>query len=152
MLAVASKGAVMVTVTRAPATAHRHWVLVAVETLVAAAAVYGGVGLIAGNVIGMRDDWLVGTPFRSWVLPGVLLLLVVAAPMAVAAALELRRSPWAAVASVTAGAAQVAWIAAQLAIMQRYFVLQPVMTALGLLVILVAIAVRRREPVWPPDR
>ena len=144
---MAQMGVDMVIVTRAPTAVH--WALAAVETLVAAAAVYGGVGLIAGNAIRMQDDWLLGTPFRSWVLPGVLLLLVVAAPMAVAGALELLRSAWAAVASVTAGAAQVGWIAAQLAIMQRYFVLQPVMIALGLLIILVAIAAHRRVPLWP---
>lgn len=77
-----------------------------IEALVAA-AVYGGVGLIENNAIGM----LVGALFHSWVPPGVL-LVVVAALMAVAAELELRRSPWAAVASVAAGAAQVGWIAA----------------------------------------
>jgi hypothetical protein len=142
----------MVTITRAPVTVHRHWTLVVIEALVAAAAVYGGVGMIANNAIGMLDDWLLGTPFHSWVLPGVLLLVVVAAPMAVAAALELGHSPWAAVASVTAGAAQVGWIAAQLAVMQRYFVLQPVMMILGLLVVLLAVLVRRREPLWPAER
>jgi len=130
-------------------TAHGHRVVAGIELLVAASAVYGGVGLIAGNAIGMPDDWLAGTPFGSWVLPSVLLLLVVAAPMTVAAVLELRRSRWAAVASVTAGAAQIGWIAAQLLIMQRYNVLQPVMVAVGLTVVLIAIAVRRHEPLWP---
>lgn len=129
--------------------AHGHRVTAGIELLVAASAVYGGVGLIAGNAIGMPDDWLAGTPFGSWVLPGVLLLLVVAAPMTVAAVLELRRSRWAAVASVAAGAAQIGWIAAQLLVMQRYNVLQPVMVAVGLAVLLTAIAVRRHEPLWP---
>lgn len=129
--------------------AHGHRVTAGIESLVAASAVYGGVGLIAGNAIGMPDDWLAGTPFGSWVLPGVLLLLVVAAPMAVAAVLELRRSRWAAVASVTAGAAQIGWIAAELLMMERYDVLQPVMVAIGLTVVLIAIAVRRHEPLWP---
>jgi hypothetical protein len=142
----------MAAVEHTSTTAHRYWPIAAVEGLVAVAAVYGGVGLMAGNAIAMPADWLSGTPFRSWVLPGFLLLLVVAAPMAVAAVLELRRSPWAAVASVTAGAAQVGWIAAQLAIMQRYNVLQPVMMVLGLLVVLLAVAARRREPLWPVGR
>ena len=55
-------------------------------------------------------------------------------------------------ASVTAGGAQISWIAAQLAIMQRYFLLQPVMIVLGLLIIAVAIGVRRHEPLWPLRR
>lgn len=132
-------------------SAHAHRITAGVELAIAAAAVYGGVGLMA-DAIGMSDDWLSGTPFRSWVLPGVLLILVVAVPMTVAAVLELRRSPWAGIASVTAGAAQIGCIAAQLLIMQRYHVLQPVMMTVGLLVVLAALAVHRREQLWPAGR
>lgn len=145
----------MITLTQVPpvgSTRERHWSPAVLEALIAAAAVYGGIGLAAANIIAMPADWLTGTPFDSWVLPGILLLLVVAAPMAVAAVLELRRSPWAAVASVTAGSAQIGWIAAELLIMQKYNVLQPVMMLLGLLVVLLAIAVRRHEPLWPAHR
>ena len=88
------------------------WSLIALETLVAISAVYGGVGLIWNNVIGMPDDWLQATLFTSWVLPGVPLLLAVAVLMGVAAIAEVSRSPWATLASITAGAAQVGWIGA----------------------------------------
>ena len=130
-------------------TSRRHWLVITVEVLVALAAVYGGVGLMWGNAIGMPDEWRVGTPFTSWVLPGALLLLVVAAPMAVAAWSEIRGSVWAGAASVVAGAAQVAWIAAQLAVMQRYNVQQPIMMLCGLSVLLLAVWGRRNEPLWP---
>ena len=106
---------------------HRPWLAIVLESVVAAAAIYGAVGLIWDNAIGMTADWLTGTPFTSWTLPGLLLLIVVALPMGCAAVLELRRSPWATASSVAAGAAQIGWIVAQLAIMQRYFFLQPVM-------------------------
>jgi hypothetical protein len=132
MTLVARRGTSAVTVT-----------LVVLELLVAAAALYGGIGLAAGNLIGMPDEWLVGTPFTSWLWPGVFLLLVVAVPMVAAAMLELRGSPRAAVVSVLAGAAQVAWIAVQLLVMQRYHVLQPVMSLAGLAVLLLALAAHR---------
>jgi hypothetical protein len=142
----------MSTLTRAAARPRRNWPVAVLELLLAAAAVYGGVGLAWGNAIGMLDEWLEGTPFTSWLVPGVLLLLVVAVPMAIAAVLELRRSPWAAAVSITAGAAQIAWIAAQLAIMQRYNVQQPIILACGLAVVLLAVAACRDRPVLPPDR
>lgn len=132
MTLVARRGTSAVTVT-----------LVVLELLVGAAALYGGIGLAAGNLIGMPDEWLVGTPFTSWLWPGVFLLLVVAVPMVAAAMLELRGSPRAAVVSVLAGAAQVAWIAVQLLVMQRYHVLQPVMSLAGLAVLLLALAAHR---------
>ena len=130
-------------------TGRRYWLVIVLEVAVALAALYGGIGLMWDNAIGMFDVWLVGTPFTSWVLPGALLLLVVAAPMAVAAVLELRGSAWAGMASVAAGAAQVAWIGAQLAVMQRYDVQQPIMLACGLAIVLSALAARRDRPLWP---
>ena len=140
------------TVTRT-AGVGRQWPTIALELLVAAAAIYGGLGLVwdlvADNAIGMRQDWLEGTPFTSWVLPGVFLLAVVAVPMGAAAVLELRRSPWASAASVVAGGAQVGWIAVQLAVMQRYFVLQPVMIGAGLAVLALALWASRHRPLAP---
>jgi len=132
-----------------PTVRRRQWPTIALELLIAVMAVYGAVGLIWNNAIGMTAEWLAGTPFNSWVLPGVLLLIVVALPMGVAAVLELRRSPWAAVASVVAGAAQIGWIAAQLAIIQMYFFLQPVMLVGGLAVLLLALWAVRHRPLLP---
>jgi hypothetical protein len=126
--------------------------LVALELLIAAAAVGGGAGLMWDDAIQMPDSWLDGTPFTSWLLPGVFLLLVVAAPMTLAAVLELRRSAWAAVASVLAGAAEVGWIGAELFVMQKYNVLQPVMLVLGLVVMLVALWAHRHVPLLPALR
>ncbi len=136
-----------------PSTARRgsgltslaRGILIGAEVFVAVGAVYGGVGLIADNSIGMLPEWLDGTPFTSWALPGVFLLLVVAAPMTTAAVAELRRLRWAYAASVLAGAAMVGWIIAQLLIIQRYFFLQPVMASFGVLIIALAWAVHRGE-------
>jgi hypothetical protein len=110
-------------------------VLIGVEGLVAVGAAYGGIGLIAGNAIEMRNEWLDGTPFTSWVLPGVFLLVVVALPMAVAVIGEWTRTRWSYAAGLVAGAAQIGWICAQWLIMQEYFFLQPIMLAFGAVVL-----------------
>lgn len=119
------------------------WLLVALEVLVAVNAVYGGIGLIV-NGMGMPDDWLDGTPFASWVLPGVLLLLLVAAPMASAAIVEVAAGRRAYAASMTAGAVLVGWIGAQVVILRRFFFLQPVLLVVGVLVLLLAWQVHHR--------
>ncbi len=126
-----------------------RWTLIAVEVLVAVGAVFGGVGLIADNAIGMLPEWLARTPFTSWLWPGVLLLLVVAVPMTVAAAAELTRRSFAYLASLVAGAAQIGWIVVQWWVMQRFFFLQPVMLTAGVLVIVLAWLTHRGEPVVP---
>jgi hypothetical protein len=111
--------------------------LVALQLIIAANAVYGGLGLMTTG-LGMPAQWLAGTPFASWVVPGAFLLLVVAAPMAVAAGLELRRSTRAYRASLAAGALLIGWILVQLVILRRYFFLQPVLAAAGVAVVLLA--------------
>ena len=50
--------------------------LIALEILIAANGYYGGVGLILGG-LGMPEEWLDATPFDSWVVPGIALLLSV---------------------------------------------------------------------------
>lgn len=121
-------------------------ILVGVESLVALGAVFGGVGLIANNAIGMLPEWLEGTIFTSWFWPGIFLLLVVAAPMAVAAYAEVTSRRWAYPASLIAGAAQVGWIIVQWLIFQRFFILQPIMLLAGVAVLGLAWWVHRRQP------
>jgi hypothetical protein len=53
---------------------------------------------------------------------------------------------------ITSGAAQVGWIAVQLAVMQRYFVPQPVMIGAGLAVMALALWVARHRPLVPTTR
>ena len=119
----------MVTVTRdREATPTSRRALIALELLVAVNATYGGIGLMR-NGMGMPDDWLEPTPFTSWLWPGVFLLLVIAVPMTAAAALEMGRSRLAYLASMTAAACQVGWIVVQVAVLQRFFFLQPVLVA-----------------------
>jgi hypothetical protein len=86
----------------------------------------------------MPDAWLAGSPFVTWTFPAVALLLVVAVPMLTAAVLELRRHRLAPTVTVLAGTGQVGWIAAQLLVFQRYFVLQPVVLLVAAVILLVA--------------
>ncbi|WP_420119882.1 hypothetical protein [Nakamurella sp.] len=118
--------------------------LIGIEVFVAVGAVYGGVGLIADNAIGMLPEWLARTPFATWLWPGILLLLIVALPMATAASAEIARRSWAFAASALAGSAQIGWIVAQWLIVQRYFVLQPIMLACGIAVLILAGVVHGR--------
>jgi hypothetical protein len=113
----------------APKPVYR-WFLIGVELLIGANAVYGGIGLMV-NGMGMPMEWLDGTPFESWLLPGVFLLLIIAVPMVAAAVAELVRSPWAYLVSLAAGLLQIGWIVGQVAILQRYFFLQPMLLAAG---------------------
>lgn len=112
---------------------RRGWAggaLLGVLFVVAANAIYGGVGL-AVNGMGMPTEWLARLPVDTWTLPGAALVLTVAVPQAVAAWFVWRHDPRAGVVGLAVGAALVLWIAVQLLLLRRYFFLQPVIATLG---------------------
>ena len=111
--------------------------LFVVLLLVAANAVYGGVGLVVDG-IGMPSSWLERLPVDTWTWPGVALLVTVALPQLVAAWFVWRRDPMAGVLGLVAGAGLVLWIAVQVLLLQQFFFLQPVMVAVGLLEVALA--------------
>ena len=117
-----------------PALPHRDWaawLMAGLAVLTGAASVFGGIRLIRDG-LGMPAGYLTATPFSSWELPGLALLAGVAVPQLAAAILIAAGHRWALPASYLAGAALVAWILVQLLVMQRYFFLQPVIAALGI--------------------
>lgn len=113
------------------------WLLTLMALNVTVAAVYGGIGLIR-DTLGMGQDWLDTTPFDSWVWPGVALLTTVALPQFVLLLLSLTGSRWAIPAGYLMGAGLIGWIVVQVLVMQRYFVLQPVVVSFGLIEVALA--------------
>jgi len=99
----------------------------------------------------MPLTWLHQTPFTSWVLPGVALLIGVAVPQFTALGLILAGHRWALAGGYMAGLALVLWIAVQVLILQRYFFLQPVIAAAGATEMLLAWLWQRADAA-PDDR
>lgn len=111
--------------------------LMTVQTFIALTAALGGVALIVGTLLPSLAtvfmpplDYLAGSPFSSYLVPGLALLLVVGGTQAAALLLTLIRSPWSAVTSALAGFACLAWIFVQM-IYIPFSVLQLVYAALG---------------------
>jgi len=119
-------------------------VLLALLLFVGVGAVYGGIGLMV-NGMGMPGEWLDRMPVDTWTWPGVALLLTVAVPQFVGVWLVTRGDPRAGIAGITVGAALVLWILVQLAVLQRYFFLQPVIAGIGVAEVLVSWAWVRRS-------
>jgi hypothetical protein len=81
----------------------------AVASFIAVSAVAGAVGLIGGG-LPFPPEWLEGTPFSSYVAPGIILGVVVGGSALAAAVLVLRGHPSALPAAFAAGAIQAGWI------------------------------------------
>ncbi len=118
---------------RRPVRPWQAWALAAVELFVAYQAVSGGIGLIT-DTWKMPIEWLVRTPFSTWVGPGWILISLVAVPHLLAAVPVVgmpRRPGLGVLAGVLAGASLLAWIGMQLALLQVFFFLQPVIALIG---------------------
>lgn len=123
----------------------RRVALFLIDLFVALTAIGGGIALVAG----LEDNrfplaWLQGTPFTSYVIPGLILAVVVGGSAAVAAVLLLRSPTGGAWASLLAGLLLMGWIAGEVLILHQpvapqgieifYFCVGLAMAVLGLLV------------------
>ena len=124
-----------------PKRGIREWALLVLEVLLAVGA-YGGAVMMT---LVQPDDflppeWRTGTPFRSWVLPGLVLLIANGIVPTIALVGAVRRAPWATLAHVAVGGVLVGWIIVQLlvigllapAFQLGYLVLGLVILGLGL--------------------
>jgi hypothetical protein len=76
--------------------------LVVLEALVALSAIAGGLWLVAGSST-LPLEWLQGTPFSDYTIPGLLLAIVVGGSALLAAATVFIHREWAVLVSVAAG-------------------------------------------------
>jgi hypothetical protein len=123
------------TIASRPRRAWQAWTLAAVELLVTYQAVSGGIGLMT-NSWQLPTEWLVRTPFDSWTGPGWILIGLIGVPhllAAVPALLMPARPRLGILAGFLGGGSLLVWIVMQLALLQVYFFLQPVIVAIGVI-------------------
>jgi hypothetical protein len=112
--------------------------LLIIQGFVALTAFAGGTALIVGSlnpdlggVIVPSQEFLEGSPFRSFVIPGVLLTVVLGGVHLVAFVMLLRRHRWAHFVAAGAGFAALIWIFVQMVYIP-FSVLQAVYFVCGL--------------------
>lgn len=79
----------------------------------------GGVFLLApdGHLLGMTTKTLAGSPFRSYLIPGIILFLFVGVGPLLAAALTVRREALAPFAAVAVGLTLIGWISVEMVVL-----------------------------------
>jgi hypothetical protein len=113
------------------------------ELFLSLGALFGGAVFILapdGHLIGMPTSVLIGTPFQSFLIPGILLFTFVGIVPLVAALITARRHELAPLAAVVAGLILMGWITVEMIILAGpsslfwafYLVLGTVIAAVGL--------------------
>jgi menaquinone-dependent protoporphyrinogen oxidase len=98
-----------------------RWPLVALCWIVAITAIAGGLAFVArpdGTLLRAPLELLEHTPFSSFLVPGLLLLLIVGGSSAVAGVLEARRHRLAGVVAFGAGISLLVWTAAEMILLR----------------------------------
>jgi uncharacterized membrane protein len=122
-------------------------VLAALLAFVGLGGVFGGIQMLADpyEPMGMTPHMISRTPFDTYSVPGVLLLVLLGlTPLVLAVALLLRTTSAAGCAAAF-GLGLLAWIATQWALTDARLRLQPVLFSVGLAVVVVAVLLWRRE-------
>ncbi len=113
-------------------------------------ALFGGVALMTrpdGSLIGLPLRLLEHSPFRDFLVPGLLLFVFVGLANTWSAILLLRRSGTAPMVSVLSGSALAVWMLVQIAMLRSLHPLQAAYLALGIAIIAVsAQSIRRMFP------
>jgi hypothetical protein len=111
------------------------WLAVAVELFTGVLAIPVGMSFLAdptGVAMGLPRGWIEATPFGSYLVPGLYLLLVNGVGMLVLAALTVRRhwlAPWL---TGTLGVGMIVWILVQIAVMPETMILTWVFLGVGI--------------------
>ena len=111
-----------------PRRARRR--IAAIDALVGLNAV-GGMRYALAGAERVPTEWLDGSPFSSYRIPGIYLGTVVGGSCLAAAWLAVRDDPRARPAALASSAAMLTWIAAQLAVIGYRSPLQPAVAAAG---------------------
>jgi hypothetical protein len=123
------------------------WVAVALEVFTAVGAIPVGLAMLTdttGGSVGLPGGWIEATPFGSYLVPGLYLLLVNGVGMLVAAGLVVARhrsAPWL---TAILGVGLVIWIAVQVVVLPETSLLQVVFGATGLALTAIGAAWVRR--------
>jgi menaquinone-dependent protoporphyrinogen oxidase len=126
----------------APPTLRPSRLLAALCLAVGTSAVVGGAGLVArpdGSLLHMPRSYLEPTPFSSYLVPGLLLLVVVGLGHLLAGFALLRRGRLGPVVAIGAGSALVTWIVTEMVLLRETNALQVIYLALGIAIVTVAV-------------
>jgi hypothetical protein len=119
------------------------WAAVALELFTALAAIPVGLSLVqdpTGRGVGLPTTWIEASPFGSYLVPGLYLLLANGLGMLLLAALSITRHPVAPWLTGVLGIGLVVWILVQVLLLPELSPLQAAFGAIGVVLVAVSVA------------
>lgn len=130
-----------------PAPIHQRLAVAAglLELFLGIGAIGGGLALMLGprgEIIPLKVSSLAGSPFDTYLIPGLVLFAVLGIGPFLAAGMVWRRHPLAPLAALATGIALLVWLAVEIAVIGYTSdpPLQPIYLVLGVIIVMVATA------------
>ncbi|MGC9342287.1 MAG: hypothetical protein ACP5E3_06280 [Bacteroidales bacterium] len=118
--------------------------LIIIEFFNGLSGLAGGFGLISDPTaasLGMELSWLEGTPFRNFLIPGIVLFVINGIGNSVAAILSIRKTRYFEMTGIVLGVVMMTWIISQVAFIGYKNFLQPLYFSTGLIQTLLGIII-----------
>jgi hypothetical protein len=96
------------------------WLAVVLEVFLGLGALFGGGALILapdGHLLGMPVTLLTGSPFTSFLVPGIILFSLIGVAPLMAAAITLRQQALAPLAAVAVGLTLIGWVTVEMVVL-----------------------------------
>jgi len=122
---------------------RQRQIMAAINAIAGVGAIAVGVGLI-GGWIGMSTSYLADTPFNSYLIPGLLLIVIVGGGLLTASYLAASRSNFALQASLASGFMLLGWVSFEIMLIGMINWLQPLMGVTGVAIAVMAVIYSRR--------
>ena len=93
---------------------------VALEVFLGVGALFGGGAFILapdGHLLGMPTTLLAGSPFPSYLVPGIVLFTFVGVAPLLAAAMTVRRQAFAPIAAIAVGLTLIGWVSVEMVVL-----------------------------------
>jgi hypothetical protein len=123
---------------------------VVLEVFLGIGALFGGGALILapdGHLLGMPTKLLAGSPFPSFLVPGIILFTLVGVAPLLAAAMTVRRQAFAPVAAMAVGLTLIGWVSVEMVVLAGPGSLAwAVYLVLGVSIALIGVAWWRSSP------
>lgn len=118
------------------------------ELFIGVTALVGGAALVAspdGAALGFATEWLNGSPFSNYLVPGLFLAFGIGGEALATALLVYRRHPIAPILSASSGITLLVWICLQIFWIGYRHPLQPLYAILGLIVFQASLTLLMRQ-------
>ncbi len=120
-------------------------ILAAVLLFTGIISIASGIAMIATNGIGIPLEYLEGTVFDSFLVPGLILAVLIAGVSILAGILLIKRKRYTIEASSSAGFALLIWIFVEMYLIKQSHVLQTVIFVQAIITLIVCLVLLRLE-------